>query len=138
MKTCFFFSTRPNVYTLKIRRPLFFSCAPDRHWARNLFRLEFPSNSFQINFKFTSDLLANLLIFSSFFYKFVSACFEKPVAISICFKFASKAKKSALKWSEFADDLLNGIKQMCSWVWTIVSWKSSQRPSFEVEIFTFS
>ena len=55
LKICFFFITRQNVLTLKIRRPLFFPCAPEQHWARSLFRLEFYSNSFQNPFKFTSN-----------------------------------------------------------------------------------
>ena len=66
LKICFSFFTRQNVCTLKIRCPLFFPCAPDRHWVRNLARLEFSSNSFQIHFKVTSNLLANSLTFSSF------------------------------------------------------------------------
>ena len=55
LKSCFFFFTRQNVCTLKIRLPLFFPCTPDRHWACSLFRLEFSSNSFQIHLKFTSN-----------------------------------------------------------------------------------
>ena len=102
--------------TLKIRRPLVFPCAPDPHWARNLFRLEFSSNSLQIHFKFTWNMLANSLVFSSFFYKFVSICFKKPVALFNLLQIRFKSEKITLKWSEICRWLLNGIKHMCSFV----------------------
>ena len=95
------------MWTLKIRRPSFSPCAPDRHWAHNLFRLEFSSNSFQIHFKFTSNLLAKSYIFPSFL-QIRFNLFQKTCTT---FQFASNSLYNEAK---FADDLLNGIKHMCS------------------------
>ena len=110
----YFLFYKPNGCTLKIRRPLFFPWAPDWHWACNLFRRQFSSNSFQIHFKLTSNLLANSLIFSYFFlinlFQFVSKNLQH---FSICFNFPSKAKKSALKWSKICRRSFKWDKTHC-------------------------
>ena len=65
----FFLFYKVKCVDLENQAPLiFFPCPPDRHWARNFFRLEFSSNSFRIHFKFTSNyfqlhLQAHIFIF---------------------------------------------------------------------------